>query len=75
LVEGGGGGAGVIETVPIRARSADSMARILSARESSEDWMPKRTSCRSGDGERDTSWVEWGRVEDMVEDIELREQV
>jgi len=51
------------------------MARILSTRESSKDWMPKRMLCRSADGERDTSWVEWGWVEDIVEDIELCEQV
>jgi len=58
LVEGGGGGASVIDTVLMRAQLVDSMARILSARESSEDWSPKRTLWRSGDGERDTSWVE-----------------
>ena len=65
------GGAAVIETVPMRARSTDSRARILSPRETSEDWMPIRTSVRSGDGERDISKVRWGRVKD----VGLREQV
>jgi len=64
-----------MEMVLMQARLADSMVRILSARESSKDWMPKRTSCRSGDGERDSLWIEWEQVEDIVEDIELCEQV